>query len=479
LSARATRIFWALAIVALALAGLHRSLRADDIWSLHTASQTLPVLWRTVQADVHPPLYFLLLHPWVSLFGDSELALRSLSILFHLLAVWAVAWLARRVAPPAVALLCAVVYATAPLALLSAELVRMYSLAALLAALSAALWLDLARAPGSLWRWSAWLAVNVAGTFTHLWFFCLLGGLGVATLIHFRLRAVKIIAGLAAALVPFALLWLPALLGQLARSREAAAWLQPPDTTTLRDMLLLQGGWSLLLVPVLAVAAWRGRKAETPIPVWALTAWVAALLPPLLISWWRPFFHPRFTIVALPLLAVAMGCWGSRLRPRLVAAGLLSCAAIFGLAGARTGAVCDARTAAHYLAARAGPGDTVVFTSLSRSAADYYLDRLAPTRRWHESTFPAEIDTHPGYEGDLANPARRASLEAEAHRFASQAVPRVFLLHGYRPAVDHPLFSRLRARFRQSPDSLQCPGRGDYYVCIDVFVAPRANPALH
>ena len=39
-------------------------------------------------ADVHPPVYYLVLKGWIFLAGESEIALRSLSLIFGLLAMW-------------------------------------------------------------------------------------------------------------------------------------------------------------------------------------------------------------------------------------------------------------------------------------------------------------------------------------------------------------------------------------------------------
>src|SRR5205807_2526882 len=56
-------------------------------------------------ADVHPPLYYLLLQGWVTIWGDSPAALRGLSVLFGVLAVFMVYLLsletARELAKPA------------------------------------------------------------------------------------------------------------------------------------------------------------------------------------------------------------------------------------------------------------------------------------------------------------------------------------------------------------------------------------------
>ncbi|MEZ6125644.1 MAG: DUF2723 domain-containing protein [Planctomycetaceae bacterium] len=59
-------------------------------WTLSTEFRPAEIVQRT--RDVHPPLYYLLLSGWVSIFGESLFAMRSLSVLLGTSVVF-VAWL--------------------------------------------------------------------------------------------------------------------------------------------------------------------------------------------------------------------------------------------------------------------------------------------------------------------------------------------------------------------------------------------------
>jgi mannosyltransferase len=59
----------------------------DEGYSIFWAKQEPSQMIDAVSKDVHPPLYFLILHYWINLFGDSEFALRFLSVIFGLLAI--------------------------------------------------------------------------------------------------------------------------------------------------------------------------------------------------------------------------------------------------------------------------------------------------------------------------------------------------------------------------------------------------------
>ncbi|MFH1453806.1 MAG: glycosyltransferase family 39 protein [Armatimonadota bacterium] len=58
------------------------SIWVDEAFCVWAAKFDLPSLLRYVSADAHPPLYFILLHFWIKLFGAGEFAVRLLSVTF-------------------------------------------------------------------------------------------------------------------------------------------------------------------------------------------------------------------------------------------------------------------------------------------------------------------------------------------------------------------------------------------------------------
>jgi uncharacterized membrane protein len=48
----------------------------DEVWSINASHNTLLKTFEIVAKDIHPPLYFLLLSVWTSIFGISEISLR-------------------------------------------------------------------------------------------------------------------------------------------------------------------------------------------------------------------------------------------------------------------------------------------------------------------------------------------------------------------------------------------------------------------
>ena len=100
----------------------------DEAQSVAFAELPWAEIPRALREDGAPPLYYLLLHGWMRLFGDGDAALRSLSALVSTATVALLAVVVRRRWGLAAALAATVVMATSPFAIRYATYVRMYSL---------------------------------------------------------------------------------------------------------------------------------------------------------------------------------------------------------------------------------------------------------------------------------------------------------------------------------------------------------------
>ena len=108
----------------------------DEGWSFYFAGMTLPEMVRHTAQDIHPPLYYALLHAWLNLTGGTPEGARLLSIIIGSLLV-AVVWrLGSLLLDRRAALLGGVLTALAPLGVYYSQEVRMYMLVTLLGAVS-------------------------------------------------------------------------------------------------------------------------------------------------------------------------------------------------------------------------------------------------------------------------------------------------------------------------------------------------------
>lgn len=124
---------WALRVHALD----DRSLWADEGWTLVlTEGPGLGDVTRTMAADQHPPLFFVLFRIWRTLTGESEFALRYFSVLISMIGVAAIYLLGRGLFGPLAGALAALLLALADLPIDLAQEVRHYGLMATLAIVS-------------------------------------------------------------------------------------------------------------------------------------------------------------------------------------------------------------------------------------------------------------------------------------------------------------------------------------------------------
>ena len=108
----------------------------DEGLAAWAARQSLTASGQWTSADVHPPLYFWLLHFWRMGSGDSEFGLRFLSVIVGVLTAAAIYQLGRALAGPQVGLLAALLVGISPFDVWWSQEMRMYALAALWASLT-------------------------------------------------------------------------------------------------------------------------------------------------------------------------------------------------------------------------------------------------------------------------------------------------------------------------------------------------------
>ena len=140
----------------------------DEALTVDIARLPLHDIPNALKHDGAPPLYYVLLHYWIVLFGQSNLAVRSLSGIIGV-ATLPVAWLCgRRFGGRAVAWTTLVLLASAPFAVYYSTESRMYALVILLTGCGF-LALQRAIAAPNLWNMAAVAIVAAALLYTQYW----------------------------------------------------------------------------------------------------------------------------------------------------------------------------------------------------------------------------------------------------------------------------------------------------------------------
>jgi mannosyltransferase len=113
-----------------------QSLWADEGNSAALAARNLATITRDAAQDIHPPLYYYLLHCWVGIFGDSETALRAPSALMGTALILVTYLLGQELFNRRVALIASFAAAVSPFQVYYSQETRMYVPAALWGALA-------------------------------------------------------------------------------------------------------------------------------------------------------------------------------------------------------------------------------------------------------------------------------------------------------------------------------------------------------
>ncbi len=177
---RSSNYFWLLVAVAGGFALRVNRLAAQSLWNDEGTSVALGRLSLSAIAegaahDIHPPVYYLLLHYWMDLGGDSEFAVRFLSVLAGVLLIAVTFRVAREFFDEEVAVIAASLSALSAFQLYYSQETRMYILVSLWSALSVwAMVRMLLRASKNTIPWVAYVLTTGAALYTHYFAFTLI-----------------------------------------------------------------------------------------------------------------------------------------------------------------------------------------------------------------------------------------------------------------------------------------------------------------
>jgi mannosyltransferase len=441
----------AAAAVALAAGVVLRFAATGDLWldealAVNIAELPLADIPGALRRDGAPPLYYVLLHGWMALFGDGTVAVRALSSLFGVAAL-PLAWAAgRRLGGRPTAEASLFLLAASPFAVRYATEARMYSMVVFLV-LAGHLALLRALERPTRPRLAAVSVVTGLLLLTHYWALFLAGTVLAVLALDARRRgdagdparkAVLAVAAGFAALLP----WLPVLAYQALNT--GTPWAVPPGVMELRDTFVdFAGGYSragtalALLFAGLVVLALVGRPAGRGVAlgrdgrpgarrlafVTAGTLGAAFVLGHVT----GTAFVPRYASVVLAPFVLLLATGTTTLVSDTMRRSVVAAAVVLGLVGG-VSAVGATRTQAGDVAAAierlARPGDVVAFCPDQLGPA---VSRLLPPSI-DQVTFP-----------DLSAPQRVDWVDYAARNKASP--PRRFAARLLaRAGPDHDVF---------------------------------------
>lgn len=196
-------------------------------------------IFDALRHDGHPPLYYLLLHGWMDLFGTSNPAIRSMSGLFGLLCIPLAFLIGRRRGGSLLGWIAAAIVSLSPFAVRYSDEARMYSLVMVLVFVGWLLLDDILRLHRG--SWIRLLALTITTSlllYTQYWGLWIATAVGVVALWRSvrggdrqqRRSARQVVLSLVAGLVLF-LPWVPTMLYQSAHT--GTPWATPMRPTAM------------------------------------------------------------------------------------------------------------------------------------------------------------------------------------------------------------------------------------------------------
>lgn len=388
------RLDWAVAgaVLAVATGIVLRFYTVSDLWldealSVNIARLPLAHIPSALRQDGAPPVYYMLLHGWIQLFGTGNVAVRSLSGVFAVaslpLAYRAGLRVGGRIAAAATLLL----LATAPYGTRYATETRMYSLVSFLV-LAGFLLVSRALERPTPARLAGVTALTAVLLLTHYWSFYLVAVVGGWLVWNAWLRrpagvvarpARLVVLAMAGGVVLF-LPWLPTFLFQLRHT--GTPWASGPSINAVVDTLGQYAGGNatggpflfLLLTGLIALALFarpiddhrveldfRTRTRARPIAIAGLATLTVAVGVG---SITNSAYEVRYSAVAFPLILVLAGLGANALVDRKARRLVLGVAAALGLitgVGVATTDRTQAGQVGRLISAQAHPGDVVAY----------------------------------------------------------------------------------------------------------------------
>ncbi|HEY85337.1 MAG TPA: hypothetical protein G4N96_09530 [Chloroflexi bacterium] len=330
------RLF-AYSLILLAMALRFYRLGAQSLWSdegnsLALAQASFAEIAARTAFDIHPPFYYWLLKIWLTLFGTSEFAARSLSAMLGVLLVAIIYRLGARLFSPKVGVTAAFIAAISPFQVYYAQEARMYMLLTVLGAAAASYGLRITsyefktRNSKLETRSSklAYIIIVTLGLYTHYAFPVMLVVINLAAIVALWSNKRRLLVWLGLQLIPLALYlpWLPIAWRQITTWPSLMIDASPAQIalTLLRQLSLGPSGaavsdWWLMVFGVLVIChlsfvICHSPIRHSPIRPFAHSLILLWLLIPAALTalLFRPAYL-KFLLIASPAFSLVLG-WG-------------------------------------------------------------------------------------------------------------------------------------------------------------------------
>jgi uncharacterized membrane protein len=325
---------WAglIAVVAIALIARFHSITVPAVWydeaySLLLAEGAPSYIWSTTALDVHPPLYYVLLHYWMLVWGNGVLSARSLSALADVGTLLLCIKLMSLVATRRATWIAALLLALLPISVRYSQEIRMYTLLGFWlmgATVALVCWVN---SPQRKCFAVLYVLLMTAAFYTHYF-------AALCVLVHWlfwwksRGLSARVWGAANGVIVLLYLPWAPHLIDHVLH-RHGLEWI-PPLTwhtaltgvwqfTVLSQWVPVTSWWRAaltFLILICAGAVLLSKRTKQHYSILLVAYFLVPVIAIFLVSLVVPVFDPRYLVfaaVGLPMMvAVALDARGTR-----------------------------------------------------------------------------------------------------------------------------------------------------------------------
>jgi mannosyltransferase len=335
--------------------------------------------------DANMRLYYVLLHAWVKIFGETETAVRSLSVIFAAVAAAAVCVLGARLIERKAGFLAGVLFVLNAFVVRFAQTARGYTLLVFLACVSTFLFAALLERRSRNMR-IGYVVVSALAVYAH--FFAALVLAAHLTVVLIEPESRKMIRAWLIDWLAIGVLCIPAAIAAAGAGTDAIAWIPPLSVFEISSVMhdLAAESWilfALLAAGVICVAFFRDAHmgaARTILLAWLIVPICLAII----VSFVTPVFQSNYLIICVPPLALIASAAIFRVTHRYGQPALILL--VMGVSAFQLSryysspSVQDWRRASLHVFQFERPGDAIVFyPEYAHKPFDYYARQFAPS----------------------------------------------------------------------------------------------------
>jgi mannosyltransferase len=461
----------------------NESLRLDESQSIWQTSHSLKETLFIVAQDVHVPLYHIIFHFWITIFGTSTAVIRLLSFIFFLLSLPFIYLLGRTILNKPWSLTVVGLIALSPFISWYANEARMYTLLGLMSVICQYLFIRIMRGQKNSWPW--YVAVCVVGAYSHYFFMFNLASQALFFFFNLKkfpkgslLRFVGTALTVAAALSPWIIYFVS--MGAASNTKPNIAPPTPIDffnvysqflfgfqSTALNTILI--AFWPLMVVLALMMVK-KFYKPDFAVYYVATAAFIPVLMAFLLSFIVSPFFLSRYMIAAVIPLYVLIAWILSRYSKKLAIFAVALVFAITAILSSHQLYANDAPVRENYkilvndIKKEATPNDVIVMSSpFTVYPFEYYYDG------------PLQIKTLPVWDRQNPGPVTAyvpGQLPAQVNEL-KKGHQNIYLVLSYDQGYEKEIRAYFKSHFELVEDKTYSPGLDLLVYKVNYQPAPK------